>query len=79
MAATLDQVSGGRAIPGLGIGHGEGLEQGPGVVFEKPVRRMREYVSSQLVLLFRERHSVSNSARASWRLLTAPGQALPHF
>jgi alkanesulfonate monooxygenase SsuD/methylene tetrahydromethanopterin reductase-like flavin-dependent oxidoreductase (luciferase family) len=44
-AATLDQVSGQRAILGLGIGHKVGIEQGHGVVFDKPLRRMREYVS----------------------------------
>jgi probable F420-dependent oxidoreductase len=43
-AGTLDQVSGKRAILGLGIGHREGIEQGHGVAFGKPLRRMREYV-----------------------------------
>ncbi len=44
-AATLDHVSGGRAILGLGIGHKELLETGHGVTFKKPVGRMREYVT----------------------------------
>jgi 5,10-methylenetetrahydromethanopterin reductase len=44
-AATLDHISGGRAILGLGIGHKELLETGHGVVFERPVGRMREYVA----------------------------------
>jgi probable F420-dependent oxidoreductase len=42
-AGTLDLISGQRAILGLGIGHKEGIEQGHGVVFDKPLRRMREY------------------------------------
>jgi probable F420-dependent oxidoreductase len=45
-AGTLDQVSGKRAILGLGIGHREGIEQGHGVTFGKPLRRMREYVAT---------------------------------
>src|SRR6266511_2680695 len=44
-AATLDQVSGQRAMLGLGIGHKAGIEQGHGVVFDKPLQRMREYVT----------------------------------
>lgn len=44
-AATLDHISGQRAILGLGIGHKESLEAGHGVVFAEPVRRMREYVT----------------------------------
>jgi choline dehydrogenase-like flavoprotein len=34
-----------RAMLGLGIGHKAGVEQGHGVVFDKPLRRMREYVA----------------------------------
>jgi probable F420-dependent oxidoreductase len=44
-AGTLDQISGKRAMLGLGIGHRQGIEQGHGVTFGKPMRRMREYVS----------------------------------
>lgn len=44
-AATLDHVSGGRAVLGLGIGHRPIVEAGHGVVFDRPVRRMREYVA----------------------------------
>jgi alkanesulfonate monooxygenase SsuD/methylene tetrahydromethanopterin reductase-like flavin-dependent oxidoreductase (luciferase family) len=45
-AGTLDQISGKRAILGLGIGHRQGIEQGHGVTFGKPMRRMREYVAT---------------------------------
>jgi 5,10-methylenetetrahydromethanopterin reductase len=44
-AATLDHVSGGRAVLGLGIGHRPIVEAGHGVVFDRPVRRTREYVA----------------------------------
>jgi alkanesulfonate monooxygenase SsuD/methylene tetrahydromethanopterin reductase-like flavin-dependent oxidoreductase (luciferase family) len=43
--ATLDEVSGGRAILGLGIGHREALAQEHGVALTQPFERMREYVS----------------------------------
>src|SRR5262245_52196159 len=43
--ATLDQVSEGRAILGLGIGHKADLEQGHGVDFARPFARLRAYVS----------------------------------
>lgn len=54
-AATLDHMSGKRAILGLGIGHKEGLERGHGVVFEKPLRRMREYVALIRAILHGEK------------------------
>lgn len=44
-AATLDQLSGGRAMLGLGTGHEPALTAGHGVHFEKPLTRMREYVT----------------------------------
>jgi alkanesulfonate monooxygenase SsuD/methylene tetrahydromethanopterin reductase-like flavin-dependent oxidoreductase (luciferase family) len=53
-AATLDQVSNGRAILGLGIGHRELLEAGHGVAFDRPVGRMREYVTGIRAILGRD-------------------------
>jgi len=43
-AATLDHVSGGRAVLGLGVGHRELVQMQHGVAFERPIGRMREYV-----------------------------------
>ncbi len=43
--ATLDQLSGGRAMLGLGSGHAPTLTAGHGVRFERPLTRMREYVT----------------------------------
>ena len=54
-AGTLDLVSGKRAILGLGIGHREGVEQGHGVPFGKPLRRMREYVATIRAILHGEK------------------------
>ena len=42
--ATLDQLSGGRAIIGLGTGHAGGLAAGHGMQLERPLARMRDYV-----------------------------------
>jgi probable F420-dependent oxidoreductase len=50
-AGTLDLISGKRAILGLGIGHREWVEQGHGVAFGKPLRRMREYVATIRAIL----------------------------
>lgn len=44
-AATLDQLAGGRAVLGLGTGHEPALVAGHGVHFERPLARMREYVT----------------------------------
>ena len=50
-AGTLDHASGQRAILGLGIGHRQGIEQGHGVTFGRPMRRMREYVATIRAIL----------------------------
>lgn len=43
-AATLDELSGGRMILGLGSSGVNVIEHWHGVPFEKPLRRLREYV-----------------------------------
>jgi len=43
-AATLDEVSGGRVILGLGTSGARVIEHWHGEKFEKPVQRMKEYV-----------------------------------
>ena len=42
--ATLDELSGGRAILGLSIGHHPWNDLGHGIPIEKPLARLREYV-----------------------------------
>ena len=42
--ATLDELSNGRAVLGLGTGHRDPLTKWHSVSFEKPITRMREYV-----------------------------------
>src|SRR5207244_13381258 len=45
MAATLDEVSGGRFILGMGISHKVTVETMWGLKIEKPVEAMREYLT----------------------------------
>src|SRR5213595_1789033 len=45
MAATLDEMSGGRFILGLGISHKVTVEGMWGLRLEKPVDAMREYLT----------------------------------
>src|ERR1700742_3211670 len=49
--ATLDQLSGGRVILGLGPSGPRVVEHFHGVKFEKPLTRMREYVDIINLLL----------------------------
>ena len=44
-AATLDELSGGRAILGLSIGHHPWNDLGHGIPIEQPLARIREYVT----------------------------------
>lgn len=44
-AATLHELSGGRAILGLSIGHHPWNDLGHGIPLEKPLARVREYVT----------------------------------
>ena len=44
-AATVDEMSGGRLVLGLGVSHRVTVEGWYGQRIEKPVREMREYVS----------------------------------
>lgn len=44
-AATLDELSGGRHILGLGVSHRETMEAMYGLSLDRPVGRMREYLT----------------------------------
>ena len=45
MAATLDEISGGRFILGLGVSHRVTVESMWGMKLDRPVEAMREYIS----------------------------------
>jgi probable F420-dependent oxidoreductase len=74
-AGTLDLVSDKRAILGLGIGHREGIEQGHGVAFGKPMRRMREYVATIRAILRGEKMPEATQVPVKrFRLEFTPGR-----
>ncbi len=50
-AATLDELSDGRAVLGLGTGHRDPLTRWHSVEFGKPLTRMREYVETIRMIL----------------------------
>jgi len=53
-AMTLDQLSGGRFVMGLGVSGPQVVEGWHGVAYGKPLARMREYVSIVRKILARE-------------------------
>src|SRR5215468_1306517 len=53
-AMTLDQLSGGRFILGLGVSGPQVVEGWHGVPYGKPLTRMREYVAIVRAVLARE-------------------------
>lgn len=54
-AATLDELSGGRAILGLGVSGGRVIEGFHGVAMERPLLRLREVTEAVRALVHRDR------------------------
>lgn len=70
-AATLDDVSGGRAVLGLGVSGKAVIEGWHGVPMERPLARLRDYVGAVRKILARDR-----AAFAGETFRMAPGFAL---
>ena len=74
-ALTLNLISGGRFILGIGLSHQIVSEGMWGVPWEKPVRRLREYLNGLLPLLAGEPADASGAtvtARGALRIPNAP-------
>jgi alkanesulfonate monooxygenase SsuD/methylene tetrahydromethanopterin reductase-like flavin-dependent oxidoreductase (luciferase family) len=67
--ATLDEISGGRAIIGLGISHRPVVEAWYGQKIEKPLREMREYVGVVRAILRGEEPPQGERFGSSFRFM----------
>jgi alkanesulfonate monooxygenase SsuD/methylene tetrahydromethanopterin reductase-like flavin-dependent oxidoreductase (luciferase family) len=65
-AATLDEISGGRVILGLGTSGSRVIEGFHGVPYEKPLTRMRQYIQVIQTLLRGEK--LSDAGADLWEL-----------
>ena len=73
-AATIDQLSGGRMILGIGSSGPQVAEGWHGQRFGKQLQRTREYVAVVRMALARERVRVRRARRSSCRSPTAPAR-----
>lgn len=82
-AATLDALSGGRAVLGLGVSGGKVVEGFHGVAMERPLRRLREVTEAVRVLVRRDRAGYAGALvriEPGFTLRFAgPRQAIPIF
>ncbi|MEA2366454.1 MAG: hypothetical protein QOI32_1966 [Thermoleophilaceae bacterium] len=67
--ATLDEISGGRAIAGLGVSHKPVVEHWFGQSIDKPLEEMREYVAIVRAILRGEDPPPGKKFRTAFRLL----------
>ena len=75
-AATLDQLSDGRMLLGIGSSGPQVSEGWHGVRFAKQLARTREYIAVVRMALARERARVPRRALSTCRCPTGPGKAL---
>lgn len=74
-ALTLSQASGGRFILGLGVNHPGMTEEFWGVPWDKPVRRMREYLDALFPLLAADDGAAGSDTAAAGGALHIGGPA----
>lgn len=80
-AATLDALSGGRSIIGLGTSTEAIVERWHGLKFEKPVSRMKEYVECIRLMMSGEKVNYSGEffKVSNFRMLNTPKRQVPVF
>lgn len=79
-AATIDEISHGRLLLGLGVSHQVVVEGWHGQTIDRPVREMREYVSIVRAILRGEDPPPGEKFRTSFRLAGVPPRPeLPIF
>ncbi len=74
-AATIDEISGGRMVLGLGVSHRVTVENWYGTEIGKPVREMREYVGAVRAMLGGEDPSGGERWPTSFRFIGYPVRA----
>ena len=77
-ALTLSLIGDGRFILGLGMSHRVVTEQMWGISFDKPVRRMREYLDGLLPLLAGEPADAVGETVSTRGALQIPGAPTPN-
>jgi 5,10-methylenetetrahydromethanopterin reductase len=76
-ALTLNQIAGGRFTLGVGMSHRMVTEQMWGISYEKPLRRMREYLDGLLPLLAGETAEAVGETVTTRGSLQIPGAQAP--
>jgi 5,10-methylenetetrahydromethanopterin reductase len=77
-ALTLNQIAGGRFTLGLGTSHKMVTEQMWGISYEKPLRRMREYLDGLLPLLAGQAADAVGETTTTRGSLQIPGAPTPN-
>jgi 5,10-methylenetetrahydromethanopterin reductase len=76
-ALTLNQIGGGRFTLGIGMSHRMVTEQMWGISWDKPVRRMREYLDGLLPLLAGQEADAAGEMVTTRGSLQIPGAPAP--
>jgi F420-dependent oxidoreductase-like protein len=80
LAATIDELAGGRLVLGLGVSHRVTVENWYGQTIDKPVREMREYATTVRAILRGEQPPDNERFKTSFRFMGyAPRAELPVY